>query len=292
MKQSIGVFLLLATIATFTVPVTAQLLWRNAKTAEKGSFIIMGQWYFSSYSKSYDWSAAEWKNLPNSQKMADWGVETMFGYAITDRWEAMIHLPLLFLSSEMPDVISGTTIKKSASGKGDLYLKTRYALLPWSNKKHGLVLICAFRFPTGDESADIPLGDGGSDLGLGAIFTTKWFNDLHRGHLKLSYWINGENGEEVKIGNQFKLIAKYDYNLSPSFMPVISYIFFTQAETQSNGIKLDRTRKIRHTLTPGVTWKPKSGLFVRPKVTLFLAGEGGNRYSFKPMVDVWYVFKI
>lgn len=280
--------LLLATllIVALCTPAQAQVLWRSAKTLSQGQAIVMASWYLMDYTKSYDWASEEWKDFPDGKESSCWGFETMFGYGVTDRLEVHLHVPILFKSSKN---VGADEI--SASGIGDIYLKGRYALVPWTKNHFGLTFTGNLRFPTGDEEADIALGDGTVDLGLGAIYSSAWMNDF-RGHVKLGYWLNGENEDEVNVGNELKLILKLDRNFTPKVMGFLSYTYYSQTKKETAAGIVPNSQKIRHYASLGGVWKPKAGMFVRPKVIIPVGGEGGTLFDFKPMVDFWYVFKI
>ena len=125
MKKLITSILLMVCMGVFVLPnADAQVLWRSAKTMKKGSFIAMAQWYYMDFTQTYSWTDEEWKDEENDY--LKWGFETMFGYAITDRWEAMVHIPVRFHSFKT------ATAEESNSGIGDIFIKTRYAVLPWA----------------------------------------------------------------------------------------------------------------------------------------------------------------
>ncbi len=263
----------------------AQVHWRSAKTMPKGSYLVMASWYYTDFTKFYDWNVEEWKDLPSDSSRTYWGFNTMFGYAITDRLEAHVHVPITFKSAE------NDTIKRSSSGLGDIYLKSRYSVLPWAKDRHGLTLTGALRFPTGDEEASPALGDGTTDFAIGEIFTTAWMNNF-RGHIKAGYWFNGKNDDEVNIGDEFKLILKLDRKLSPKVMPFMTYIYYSQTKKETDAGIVANSQKIRHYFVLGGVYKPIEGMFIRPKVVMPIGGEGGSLYAFKPLIDFWYIFKI
>ena len=264
-------------LAMLSVSAQAQVLWCGAKTMKKGSIIAMAEWYLMDFTKSYYWDSEEFKDFASGKESTTWGFETMLGYAVTDRLEALLHVPIAFKSSTSPPAEEVTS-----SGIGDMYLKARYAVLPWTKKSLGLTLLGSLRFSTGDEEASPSLGDGTTDFCLGAIFSTKWKKQF-RGHMKVCYWLNGENDDEVDIGDEMKIAVKLDRNLCPKMMPFLSYSYYKQVKN---------SQKTRHCVCLGVDWKPKSGLLIRPKVTLPLGGEGGSLFDYKPMIDILYVFKI
>ncbi len=291
MKKIITILLATILVVALSSPAQSQVHWRGAKTISQGQYIAMASWYLMDFTKSYDWGTEEWKDFPDGQEVTCWGFETMFGYGVTDRIEAHLHVPILFKSSTSVD-----GVEKSASGIGDIYLKGRYALVPWTKNHYGITLTGNLRFPTGDEEADIALGDGTTDLGLGGIFSSAWMNNF-RGHAKLGYWFNGENDDEVNIGDELKMILNIDRNFSPKVMGFLTYIYYSQTKKEKAPgpvlcVVVPNSQKIRHSACLGVIWKPKAGMFIRPKVIIPIGGEGGSLYDFKPVVDFWYVFKL
>ncbi len=284
MKKLLALLCLAAFICVFCLPVDAQVLWRSAKCMKKGNFIAMGEWYYKSLTKIY--VNDKWEDYDDSK--VDWGFETMFGYAPIDRWEVMLHVPFKFRSYS-------NGADESNAGLGDIYFKTRYGILPWAKDKHGLALVASLRLPTGKDDDSFSwnnIGDGTTDIGLAGIFSTAWMNKF-RGHLKVNYWINGENSDtKVKPGNEIKFIAKLDRNFQKKLMGFATYIYCGQGEKEVDGTAVTNSDKTRHYLCLGCVYKPKKGVFFRPKLTLPLGGENGQNYTVLPKVDFWYVFQL
>lgn len=288
MKKLITGILLTVCMGVFVLPnADAQVMWRGAKTMKKGSFIAMAQWYNMDFTQKYVWTDEEWKDEDNDY--LKWGFETMFGYAITNRWEAMVHIPFRFHSFTTP------TADETNSGVGDIFLKTRVGVLPWAKDKHGLTLLGSVRFGSGDYDHPYSFcncGDGTVDFGLAEIFSTKWMSDF-RGHVKANYWINGKNDDDYDIGDELKVILKLDRNFHKKFMGFATYIYYSQFKKKNpDGDEIDESQKIRHNFVLGGVWKPKKGLFIRPKIVFPGGGEGGKNFGFKPVLDFWYVFKV
>ncbi|MBT3233529.1 MAG: transporter [Calditrichaeota bacterium] len=265
----------------------AQVIWRSAKTIKKGSVIAFGEWYLSDLTKSYDWANEEWKDFPDGKTKTVWGLETMVGYGISDRWEAMVHVPVAFKSYEFNDD------EKSSSGIGDIYFKTRYAVLPFNKvSKQALTLHGALRLGTGDEEAEMALGDGTTDFAFGGIFT-KVLSPKFVGHAKLNYWMNGKMENDFNVGNELKLVGALGYKLTPKVMPRAVFIYYSMGQRENaDGDAIDNSEKSRVNLVLDAVIRPKAGLTVRPRVLIPLGGEGAENVSFKPIIDLWYVFNI
>ncbi|MDP8240158.1 MAG: transporter [Candidatus Hatepunaea meridiana] len=281
MKRIIALITLVALVVVFCGSADAQILWRGAKTMKQGSFIAMGEWYYINYTKQWNTTDEKWDDLASGVSSSKWGFETMFGYAITNDWEAHLHVPIKFWKSESGGV------ENSESGLGDICFKTRYAVMPWAKDTHGLTLTGHIRLGTGDKNKG--LGDETTDFGISAIFSTAWMGKS-RGHLKANYWINGENDDNFKPGNELKVILKYDYNYSPKLMPFVTFIPYMVAEKENDGNAVTDSDKTRYTFVLGGVFKPQKGIFVRPKIAFALGGKTGNNYSFKPVLDLWYIF--
>jgi len=265
----------------------AQVIWRSAKTIKKGSVIVFGEWYLSNLTKSYDWQNDEWKDFPDGMKKSVMGIETMFGYGLSNRWEAMVHIPIAFKSYEYNDV------EKSASGMGDIYFKTRYAVLPMTKEtKQGLALHAALRLPTGDDEAEMPLGDTTTDIAFGGIFS-KVLNPKFVGHLKVNYWLNGKTEGEIDVGDELKLVAALGYKLTPKVMPRAVFAYYSMGQKEnSDGNAMDNTEKSRMNLVLDAVVRPKAGLTLRPRILIPLGGKGAANVSVKPIMDLWYVFSL
>ncbi len=291
MKCLTAIVLTIILIVTLCVPVDAQILWRSAKTMKQGSVIAMAEWYLMNCTKSYDWTGDKWVDFPDDSSRVYSCYNFMVGYGISDRLEASIHIPVLTVSAK------NDTIDKSATGLGDIFLKTRLALIEWAKDKHGLTMTTALRFPTGNwnsypSTVKLNLGDGSTDFGVGLIFSTAWMGNF-RGHLKSNWWINNVKSSGDNVGDELKTIVKADYNMTPKVMPFLTYIYYSKGKDKdTDGIVQDKTRKISHTFVLGGVWKPQKGVFIRPKIDFPLGGKGGSIYSFKPVLDFWYIFQL
>ena len=211
----------------------------------------------------------------------------MFGYALSNRWEIMLHAPISFKSCTIEED------KDNSSGICDLFLKTRYALIPWAKDKHGITLIGSLRFATGSDeegSSFLNLGDGTKDIGIGGMFTSAWLNKF-KGHIKLNYWLNGTNDTDIDIGDELKLILKIDFNMSSKVMPFATFIYYSKYKNKdADDNEVAGSDKTRKYFVIGGVYKPVPGIFLRPKLSFFLGGKNGVIFSAKPMFDFWYVF--
>ncbi len=286
MRRLTILFLSVALVLVLSELSRAQVLWRSAKTMPQGSYLAMASWYRMDFNRSYKWSGEKWADFPSDSSRTYWGFETMFGYGVTDRLETHVHIPIAFKSA------SNDTIDKSSSGIGDIYLKTRFALIPWAKDRHGLTLTGALRFGTGSwlPQPKLGLGDGSTDFAIGEIFSTAWMNNF-RGHLKANYWFNGVNHSGEDVGDELKVIVKLDRNLSPKVMPFITYIYYSQSKKESAAGVIANSEKIRRYFVLGGVYKPMKGMFIRPKVVIPIGGEGGILFDYKPLIDFWFVFK-
>jgi len=282
MKKILAVVL----VAVMAQTAHSQVIWRSAKTLAKGQMILMSSNYMTPFDKSYSWSEGKWIDHPEDRTMTFSGLNTMFGIGLTDRIELTVNVPVECKSAENGGV------ETSASGIGDMYIKTRIAVLPWTKTKGGLALLGAVRLGTGDKDADIALGDGTTDIVMGALYSTGWKNGW-RGHLRAAYWLNGKTDTDVDVGDEVKMIVKLDKNFSAKWMGFLTYIpYMMMQRKDADGNTVDNTEKTRHYLSAGVVWKPVKGLFIRPKVLLPVWEKGGSSFSVKPLVDVWYTFSL
>jgi len=286
MKKLILSVLLITIFCAFCLPLNAQVLWRSAKTMKQGSFIAMAQYYYMDFTQKY--IDDDWDDNPNDQ--VNWGFQTMFGYAVTDRFEIMVHIPYYFKIYQNET----GSIDTDESGIGDIWLKSRLGIIPWAKDKHGFALTSTLRLPTGTKIGDHKFcycGDGTTDFALGGIFSTAWINDF-RGHLKFNYWFNNKSFDSVDIGDEMKLIVKMDRNFHKKFMGFATYIYYSKL-TDKNvpaGSAVVNTDKNRHYFVLGGVYKPKKGIFIRPKIAFAIGGEELINFDFKPMIDLWYVF--
>ena len=281
-------FIILATILIFgcSTAADAQILWRSAKTISAGSFIAMTSGNLTSYNRSYDWGSESWVDFGEGRSMSSSGFETMLGFGVTNRIEAMVHLPVLYKKNEVGGVES------RSSGLGDFYLKTRIAIAPWTKNKAGYTLVGAMRFGSGDTDVTPALGDGTTDFAVAGIFTTRWMGKW-RAHIKCNVWLNGKTDADVNVGDEIKCIGKLDHNFSVKMMGFLTYIYNGQGKQKdATGNLVEHSQKSRHYGVVGFLYKPVKGLFIRPKVTIPVAGKGGSLFTIKPLIDAWFIFKL
>ena len=286
MKRSIFFLNAFILFLAITTKANSQCLWRGAKTLPKGTFIILTSGYYTNFNKSYNFEDKKWVDFPDHNSMTFKGFQNMIGFALTDRIEVMIHIPIIFKYSQTAGIYN------SYSGIGDIFLKTRIGILKWANNKHGLTLTGAVRFSTGDKYATPSLGDGSIDIALGSIFSSAWIGKW-RAHLKANYWLNGKSDKNIDIGDDFKLIAKLDRKLSNRIIGFLGYIHYSLFKKKKiNGEVIDNTQKNRHYIVAGCVYSLGKGLNIRPKIIIPLNGKGGNLFAYKLCLDFWYTFKL
>jgi hypothetical protein len=281
LKIFLNIFMLLFTITTAA---NAQVLWRGAKTMPKGTFIFLTSSYYMDFNRSYNSEDNNWVAFPDDKNITSKGFQNMIGFALTDRIEAMIHVPVDFKYSQNLGVGS------RSAGIGDIFFKTRIGILKSTRDKHGLTMTAAVRFNAGDTHAAPSLGDGSTDAALGGIFSSAWLGRW-RTHLKANYWVNGKSGK-YNLGDEFKFIAKLDRKLSTSITGFLGYHYYTLSKKKEGRTILDNTQKNRHYIVAGCVYSPGNGLNIRPKIVVPFEGKGGNLFPYKLCLDLWYTFKI
>jgi hypothetical protein len=281
-KFLFNTFILFFAIST---TVHSQVLWRSAKTIPKGTFIVLTSVYYMDFDQSYNPGDKKWVAFSDDKNIINKGFQSMIGFALTDRIEAMIHIPVSFNYSQTRG------IGNHSSGVGDIFFKTRIGILKWTRNKHGLTLTGGVRFNTGDADATPSLGDGSFDIALGSIFSSAWI-DKWQTHVKANYWFNGKSGK-YDIGDEFKFIAKLDRKFSTGITGFLGYIYYSLSKKKENGgTIIYNTEKSRHYIVAGCVYSPGKGLNIRPKIVVPFNGKGGNLFPFKLCLDLWYTFKI
>ncbi|HIE05819.1 MAG TPA: hypothetical protein EYP58_03355 [bacterium (Candidatus Stahlbacteria)] len=279
----------LAIILLATLPLSAQLLWRGAKTMKQGSFIGMVGLYYKDLVKSYNWTDEEWQEISGSSYL-EIGGNLMVGYGVLDNLEFLVHIPVVMKDYD----VQGTS--SSSSGIGDVFPKLRFmAIRGGKEMPVFLTFLAAARFPTGDKDASPALGDGTIDIGGGFLLMTRKMNKF-KFHVKGAYWYNGKTDSDVDIGDCVIGIGKIDYHVAPKVMPFLNFTgkyFF--AKRDSAGNEVANSEKQRFEVIPGLVWKPIKGLSIRPKVKFPIPtpalNKGGKLYTFMPGLDIWYAFK-
>ena len=264
----------------------AQCLWRGAKTLPKGSFIIISSYNYIENVKSYNWDIEKWEKFADRNKIIFHNIQTMIGYALTDRIETMLHVPISFKSNYNGD------IREDNKGIGDILIKTRFAPIPWNKRFGGITLVGTFRFATGDYNKSLQLGDGTFDYAFGGMFSSSWQSNW-RHHLKMNYWFNGKDHKDIDIGDELKIITKIDRRLFSRFIGFINYTYHKQFDKiAASGEKIENSSKYRHYIIGGLIFNPLKKLNVRPKVMLPISAKGGSLFAIKLSIDLWYSFAL
>ena len=286
MKKFFFISLLAVLLLSLTSLTYAQVLWLSAANLKQGKIIAMTEFYYSSLNKIYDTADEKWIDNPDTK--SEWGFNSMIGYGITDRFDALIHIPFRNIAFENED----GTVEKDAMGVGDIWLKSQFAVIPWSKDKNGLAFLSTISLPTGSLKDDFTLGSGRIDFAIGEIFSTKWTHNW-RGHIKANYWFSqntgGTSGKDV--GDNYEVILKIDKFFTKTAFAFVVFNYTQKWKDQTAaGIHTAWTQKSRYVIQPGITYIPKPGLFIRPKVAIPVSGEVGEMNDYKILVDVWYVF--
>lgn len=258
------------------------LLWRGPKTIPVGSFIAMGSWGIAQTNLKYDWNDYEWVDQTDAQLTTIFNSHLMFGYGIMKRWEFMMHLPLLYKGNE----------KKSYFGMQDMYIKTRVNLIG-GKKKPFLTAVAALRFPTSNDSAEFVLDDKTTDVGLGLLFMTPKLGPLLI-HGKIGYWINTTNAKDQNVGDNLEGILKFDYLFNKHVKAFLNFNANQSFDKKDkDGNVIEKTKKRRLNISPGMVFKPAPGLSIRPKgiIPVRAGCQCGGLFPIKGAIDIWYVLK-
>ncbi len=113
MKKVLTIVCAVVFICSVCIPSYAQLaLWRSAATLKQGQYIVMTQFYYMDFAKTFDTAEEEWKDYNDSK--TECGFQSMIGYGVTDRMEALIHIPFRSISYES----ANGSVKKRRHGGG------------------------------------------------------------------------------------------------------------------------------------------------------------------------------
>lgn len=255
------------------------LLWRDPKTVDKGSFIIMDGIGFNKQTKTWNYTNETWDTLATAQQLQTISSMFMLGYGILKNFELLSYIPVLKRDRDT----------LHSFGLGDVWFKAKYCVL---NKKGlpTLAILAATRIPVSDKNAKPLLDDHSLDFALGAkIATPKKANFV--GHLKFGYWFNGDT-TNINLGDEIEAIAKVDYWFSKSaFFFLNAEMIQTFKNKDATGTEIPNTDKRSLVLTPGLTIKPITGLTLRPKIgiPLLMASQGGKIYPYSLGLDIWYI---
>jgi len=280
MKKTI--YLIAAIYMIASISHASPLLWRSAKTIPGGKPIFMVGLSYSTTDKRYDWDEEEWTDISEEGQTDVIGSHFMLGYAPIDKWEAMVHIPIMYKSRDT----------LSTLGWQDIWVKTRYNFIG-GKKKPYLTGVAAVRIPVSSDDVDILLDDQTLDFALGALF----MHTVHPVvlHLKAGYWYNTKKDvtEDIQhdVGDEIEGILKVDYVFNNRVKAFLNLTWVETFKTKEDGNEIDDTEKRRFTVSPGIVINPIKGLSVRPKFIypVEAINKGGNDFSWKIGLDTWYV---
>lgn len=279
MKRMILISLMLAFVANITQ--AGPLLWRDPKTINKGSFIVMAGFGYNKQAKVWNDTNETWDALTAKQRVQTISSMFMLGYGLFKNFEILSYIPVLKRDRDT----------LHSFGQGDVWFKAKYCVL---NKK-GLptvALLAATRLPVSDKNARPLLDDHSLDFAFGAKAATPKYSNFV-GHLKVGYWLNGNDTTgTVNLGDEIEAIIKIDYwFMKTAFFFLNAEYVQTFKNKDSTGTDIPNTDKNSLVLTPGLTIKPVTGLTLRPKigVPIYALSKGGRLYPFSVGLDVWYI---
>jgi hypothetical protein len=277
-------YVAVAILLVVNVAHAGPLLWRGPKTAPAGKPIFMVGLGYSITDKSYDWTDKEWTKLTDSDQTTVINSHFMIGYAPTNKWEFMAHIPVMYKSKDT----------LTSFGLQDLWIKTRYNFLGGKTTPY-VTGVAALRIPFANEEAKILLDDRTLDFALGALFMQTFSPVVI--HLKAAYWLNGSRETatgDINVGDDIEIIFKPEYIFTPKVKAFLNFEWIeTFKSKDEDGFDLDNTEKRRLTVSPGVVVQAAPGLSIRPKLLFPIEAinEGGSNFTWKAGLDIWFIPK-
>ena len=287
--------ILAATISTALVaqPVTAQdaLLLRRGTTLPQGTVMVWESLSFTEFTHMYDNDKGQWASLPGDNR--GFSSLTLVGAGLSERFEILLHLPLVHRVSTVDRSTS------RAGGLGDISVQTRLNLTHGLRHWPAVALSGLARLPSGDDSSSPTLGDGSTDYGF-ALVVTKTFG-RSAVHLKLGHYINGRAPDETNLGDRMLYMIKADYAVVRSqsrFLRELVIMLGTSgrldyAGSGPHGTRIANTREYRPlNIVPMLRWTPVAGFFVRPRVVVPVRAlaEGGKIGAVTCILDTMLSF--
>ncbi|MEO0074645.1 MAG: hypothetical protein ABIK31_00850 [candidate division WOR-3 bacterium] len=276
MKKSLVVMIFLAVVVNmlFATP----LIWRGATTIKPKQFIVQSNFYYSQTTKSYDTTQNKWDTLTTKKQVSSLNADIMVGYAPIKNLELKVLVPVASKSKDT----------SSSFGIGDIWLKSRYALI--TKEPLLFTLSGAVVLPTASKTANPPIDDRTVDIGLGIIAQTKTFGKL-LGHLRFGYWLMGKTNDTTKVGDMFEYFVKLDYKISKTLTPFLTILGTQQAKTKINNQQSHGTDRNRTNLQVGTIYKASPILWIRPKISLPITSmcKGGSLAPYTIGLDFWMI---
>ncbi len=214
---------------------------------------------------------------------------------MTNTWDKVIgtkkyntNLERIKKIAESKNYILNPDTSSSSFGIGDIWLKSRYALIT-----KGSILFTlsgALIVPTADKNANPQIDDRTVDFGLGGILQTKTYKNMI-GHLRFGYWLMGKINDSTKLGDMFEYFAKLDYKLTNTLTPFFTIFGTLQGKTKISGRTIDKTEKNRNNIQIGVIYKPSPILWIRPKISapILPMSKGASIAPYTIGLDFWVI---
>jgi hypothetical protein len=277
--------ILIILISAYAASLSAQNLFvaRGAKTLPQKGILLWQSFYYYDFDKSYNKTTGEFSKINGDN--SKFSSITMLGYGILNTLEIVTQIPFYRYEATK----NGNT--DTSDGLGDIVLQTRYMLYAGNEYLPAFNVSLMGRFPTGDEDEVPALGDGTYDFGIVTFVSKKIMR--FSSHLKLAYVFNGENDEDVDIGDEFVYALKCDFTLIQQIRIALQFAGFLKDEDRDkNDDKIKYSDRERMTIIPMINFRPIKGLNIRPKVIFPIESQckGGKLADRTYVIDIFYAF--
>lgn len=208
-------------------------------------------------------------------KFGQTDVSLLCEYGITDWLTAVAQTQLRTVVREAYDKPTGRDTTISASGLTDLWLGTRFRLLPTESPHHVSVTL-AWKAPMGSPTQEIPLGTGVADYSLGAAGATPYELAGIKGQVQLSsdFRLRNKASNEIAFAGQLEVDLGRGFIMQGTLDGVRSLADFDAAAT--SGARVNRTSVGDRTFTRwslGLVLEADEGLDLGASFTDYFVGR-------------------
>jgi hypothetical protein len=248
------------------------IIGMSTNTLRKNGFMLEGHFFYSDFTKRYDFSSEEYVPFPSDHKYTIIGFLPEGYYGILDVLTLHLAVPVTMHERDY-----GTSEK--ATGLGDVYADLKYRLLEGGYLTPMISFFAGGRFPTGDKDKIPPLGDGSMDF-VGGLLLSEYL-PMVATHLGIGFWYNG-SVDDVDIPDILFYNGTIEYPFFPQFTVLCEADGFISVSGDEQTHSLE--------ICPGVRNSTFPGLDIEVSLKVPLKTRMALRYDFYPFVGCAYTF--
>lgn len=214
----------------------------DANTLPEGILFARQRFFYVDYDGIYDEQTQEYQGLSDGDYYTSRWQLTEVAYGVTDNWTIVGNLWHYNADAR----INGVRAKDD--GIGDAYFFSKNKLFSFDHhKSSGVALLAGARFPTGnfDEEPMLRIGDGSTDIGVGASITGVT-GDFHHS-LVAALWKNIDHKEGGNEEDEYEIRATTEWRIAPRKFNL---------QLEFKGLHFEEDDEYTYELAPGIQYTP------------------------------------